>query len=392
MQSNKELSTFTLLLLISFPGVNAVLFTPALPDLAHFFAITSDAAQQTITLFLVGYAFGQLLYGPLANRFGRKPAMFGGIVLQIIGSLLCVASGLMHAFSLLVASRFLLALGSGVGLNLTFTMVNEHYHPDVARKKMSYLIMAFAIMPGVGVALGGLLNRYSGWIACFYAGALYGLLLLVLVSRLPETAKTLNREALTFTNLRRGYGCQFKNPRLIAGGLVMGFAGACLYVFAAEAPFVAIQLYGQSSSEYGFANLLPSVGLLAGSLFSASYSVSNTGRAAIRLGLTLKLASGLILLLAGFVFHSAWLAIFVPMILLYFSTAFIFANASSVAMHEVADISNASAVMSFINMGLVTLIVLSLQFYPTSSHLMPILFIFFACASSAVYYRWLRCP
>jgi DHA1 family bicyclomycin/chloramphenicol resistance-like MFS transporter len=145
----------TLLLLISFASVNAVLFTPALPTIAHYFGVAEDTAQQTITLFLIGYALGQLIYGPLANRFGRKPALYIGITLQILSSLLCVLAGVLNEFWLLVLGRFLLALGSAVGLKMTFTLVNESYEPKVASRKMSYLMLAFAITPGIGVAVGG---------------------------------------------------------------------------------------------------------------------------------------------------------------------------------------------------------------------------------------------
>jgi DHA1 family bicyclomycin/chloramphenicol resistance-like MFS transporter len=134
-----KLPFFTLLLLISFASVNAVLFTPALPNIAQFFGINEDVAQQTMTWFLVGYAFGQLLYGPLANRFGRKPALYMGISLQMYSSLLCVLAGYTHTFWLLAIGRFLLALGSGVGLKMTFTLVNECYEPKIASQKISYL-------------------------------------------------------------------------------------------------------------------------------------------------------------------------------------------------------------------------------------------------------------
>ena len=135
-----RLPFFTLLLLISFASVNAVLFTPALPNIAHFFRIGEDTAQQTITWFLVGYAIGQLLYGPIANRFGRKPALYAGISLQIVSSLLCVLAGVIHEYWLLVIARFMLALGSGVGLKMTFTLVNECYEPKIASQKISYLV------------------------------------------------------------------------------------------------------------------------------------------------------------------------------------------------------------------------------------------------------------
>jgi DHA1 family bicyclomycin/chloramphenicol resistance-like MFS transporter len=143
-----RLSFFILLPLISFASVNAVLFTPALPDITHFFAIKASLAQQTITWFLIGYALGQLVYSPMANRYGRKPALYVGIGLQIISSLACVLAGVLHVFWLLVIARFLQALGSGVGLKMSYTLLNDCYEPKVAGQKISYLMLAFAITPG----------------------------------------------------------------------------------------------------------------------------------------------------------------------------------------------------------------------------------------------------
>lgn len=248
-----KLPSITLLLLISFAAVNAVLFTPALPDIARYFQIGEETAQQTITWFLIGYALGQLLYGPLANRFGRKPALYLGISLQIISSLLCVLAGIINEYSMLVLARFILALGSGVGLKMTFTLVNECYEPKMASQKISYLMLAFAITPGLSIALGGILNTYYGWESCFYAGAIYGLILLILVTRLPETQTVLNLNALKIKYLLHEYATQFKNIQLIAGGLLMGTSTCFIYVFAAVAPFVAMNIFGMNSTEYGIA-------------------------------------------------------------------------------------------------------------------------------------------
>src|SRR5690606_17410179 len=115
----KKPSFTTLVLLISFATVNAVLFTPELPQLAELFKVSKDSAEQTVAWFLLGYAIGQLVYGPIANRLGRKPALYLGVGLQILSSLLCVLAGYLQNWSLLLVARFLLALGSGVGLMMT---------------------------------------------------------------------------------------------------------------------------------------------------------------------------------------------------------------------------------------------------------------------------------
>ena len=380
-----RLPFFTLLLLISFASVNAVLFTPALPNIAHFFGIGEDTAQQTITWFLVGYALGQLVYGPIANRFGRKPALYAGISLQIVSSLLCVLAGVIHEYWLLVIARFMLALGSGVGLKMTFTLVNECYEPKIASQKISYLMLAFAITPGLGVALGGILNTYYGWTSCFYAGAIYGLALLFFVAHLPETQKTLNLNALKMKHLVHEYSCQFKNIQLITGGLLMGGSTCFVYVFAAVAPFIAINIFGLNSAEYGMANILPPIGLILGSVVGARLSKKYSLESIIRAGILIASLGALLMLVAMFMHFPILFSLFLPMIIIYFGLCFILANASTIAMSHVSDKAHGSAVMNFINMGLATLVVLSVGLFPMKTLLLPAVYIILCIAMMGIF-------
>lgn len=385
MKTNPSLSFLTLLLMISFASVNAVLFTPALPNIAKYFAITDGVAQQTITLFLVGYALGQLIYGPIANRFGRKPSLYAGIILQIISSFLCVLAGVIHVYSLLVLGRFLLALGSGVGLKMTFTLINETHAPDSASQKLSYLMIAFAITPGLGVMIGGFLSSHFGWTSTFYAGAIYGVILLLLVMRLPETKKSLEYDALKWNHLVEGYAAQFKNFQLIAGGLLMGGATCFVYVFAALAPFIAINIMHMDTSTYGTANLLPPIGLILGSLFSAQLAKQYHHQLIVSLGIYIALVGSIIMLIFAFLQLSAVITLFLPMMFCYFGLALVFANASTIAMSSVTDKSHGSAVMNFTNMGLVTLVVLGLGELQIRTLLLPIIYVFICCFMFALY-------
>lgn len=379
------LSFLTLLLLISFASVNAVLFTPALPDIAKFFSISSSAAQQTITWFLIGYAIGQLIYGPLANRYGRKPALFAGIALQIISSLICVLSAELHSYAILVLGRFLLALGSAVGLQMTFTLVTEYYTPKVANQKVSYLMLAFAITPGLGIALGGFLNTHFGWTSCFYACAVYGVLLLCLTLRFPQFQHILNYDALKLKHLLHGYRIQFKNSQLVRYALLMGCSASFVYVFAALGPFIAIDLFHLSSNAYGYANILPSMGLVLGSLFSARLTLHYHLKSII-IGGIIVTSMGTLLMAITMLNHTAVLFfLFMSMVIIYFGIAFVIGNASAVAMSGAIDKANGSAVMSFINMGLTTIVVLSVGLLPVVALLLPIAFIVLCSAMLLIY-------
>lgn len=385
MLKTRELPFFTLLLMISFASVNAVLFTPALPDIAKYFAVSSNKAEQTVVWFLIGYALGQLIYGPIANRYGRKPALYIGISMQIVSSFLCVAAGMIHLFSLLLIGRLILALGSGVGLKMTFTLVNECNEPKKASQKISYLTLAFAITPGLGIALGGFLNEHLGWMSCFYAGGFYGFILLMFVTKLPETLKEPDLHAFELKHLINNYKIQFNNMRLIAIGLLMGGSTCFVYVFAALAPFIAINIFGMSSTHYGIISLLPSIGLLIGSLSAAHLTKRYSLELMIRCGIYIVSAGSIFMLVAVILKWSVLLSLFLPTLIVYFGICFILANASAIAMNRVTDKAHGSAVMSFLNMGFATVVVLSLGIFPMNEIILPIVYLIIASAMIGLY-------
>jgi len=388
MKTIIQLPFITLSLMISFASVNAVLFSPALPSIAKFFSISDITAQQTITWFLIGYALGQLVYGPIANRFGRKPALYAGITLQVASSFLCICAGYMHRYPVLVLGRFLLALGSGVGLKMTFTLVHECYDIKMASQTISYLMLAFAVTPGLGIALGGILTSHFGWVSCFYAGALYGLILLLLVGRLPETQKNLNYDALKLSHLLRGFSEQFKNFQLIAGGLLMGACTSFVYVFAAIAPFIAINTFGMSSAEYGIANILPPLGLILGSLYGAKLTNKYSLQSIILIGIYIVTAGVMTMGILLFAKIPILFSLFIPTIIIYFGLCLILANASSIAMNRSNDTAHASAVMSFINMGTATVIVLSMGIFTINIILLPAIYLMLIIFMMSMY-KWL---
>lgn len=374
--------------MISFASVNAVLFTPALPNIAAFFSISEVTAQQTITWFLIGYALGQLIYGPIANRYGRKPALYVGIAMQIASSLICVFTGYMHMYVLLVMGRFFLALGSGVGLKMTFTLVNECYDAKMANQKISYLMLAFAITPGLGVAIGGVLTSHYGWMSCFYAGAFYGLILLLLTTRLPETQKKVDYNALKLSHLIHGFSEQFKNSQLIAGGLLMGTCTSFIYVFAAMAPFIAINIFGMSSKEYGVANLLPPIGMVLGSLSSAKLVNKYSLQSIMLAGIYIAIMGVITMFILIYAKLPIIYSLFIPTIIIYFGLCHILANASSIAMSQANDKAHASAVMNFINMSTATIMVLGIGLFSVKALLLPIIFIVLSIFMMSMY-KWL---
>lgn len=389
MQHAKRQPQFViLLLLVTFGSVAAVLFTPALPSIQSFFGRSVGETQLTVTIYLIGYALGQLPYGPLANRFGRKRTLYMGISLSIFGSLLSAFSAPLHSFPLLVAARFLQALGACVGLKISFTMVGDSYNQTDATRIISRMVIAFAVMPGVGTAIGGWLTQLLNWESCFYFLALYGAIILWLSSRLPETAKSIDAQALTLPSIIQGYKETLKNKRLLICASMMGCGTAIVYVFASKSPFIGIKLIGMNPEVFGSYNLIPSVGMLLGS-FLASRLVGRfpffhllligiSGSFVATLSMLVPFALGTL---------NQWL-LFLPMFFIYASESIVYANVSSFGMTTAKNKSNASAILNFINMSTAFFaVLLSELIFPESALLMPVSFFFFFLL---MFFFWFR--
>ena len=364
---------FILLLLVSFASVGAVLFTPALPEITSFFHVSVGQAQITITAYLLGYALGQLPYGPLANRFGRKITLYIGISLAIVGSLLCAFSSPLKSFELLVIARFLQALGACVGLKISYTMIADVYNQKEATKIFSSVIIAFAIMPGVAVAIGGVLTQLLNWESCFYFLALFAAFVLWLSTKLPETAKTLDPNALNISSIIQGYKSKFKNKHLVISGLMIGCGSAVIYIFAAKSPFIGIDLIGLTPAAFGAYNLIPLVGMLLGAFCSAQLAGRISLFNLLLLGVTASLTATLTMLIPFSLGMLNALSLFLPMFLIYIAESLVFANISSFGLAHAKNKSNGSAILNFISLSVTVIaVLLSELIYPESAILLPV--------------------
>ncbi len=383
----KEPSIFTLLLLVSFSSISAVLFTPALPEIAQFFSVSHDRAQETITWFLIGYAFGQLPYGPLANRYGRKPPLIAALLLAIIGSLLCVVSGYVHQFWILLASRLIMALGTAAGLKMVFTIIGDSYSQSKAAKIIAYLIISFGIAPGIGIAIGGILTEKFQWMSCFYFLALYGILLLFLASRLPETSKKLDLHALEFAHIISGYWKQLKDFQVTLSAIIVGGGTAIIYIFAAEAPFLSIDQLKLTPTQYGLLNLIPPLGMIIGGIIATQLACYFKPVRTIGLSLGVMFFGSLAMLIA-FNYQINVLSIFLPMPFIYIGEALMYPNATSLAISRTEDVSHASAIMNFINifMGVIGMLVIE-RVYKLTNLMMPLTFVGVVIVMILVYFQ-----
>jgi len=375
LTSQKAPSLFILLLLVSFASVSAVLFTPGLPQIAHQLGISDAASQLTITVFLIGYTFGLLPYGPLSDRFGRKPTVYLGILIAILGCFLVLLVEKFHSFPLLLIGRLLTALGSCVGLKIAFTMVGDTYQHGKATKMISYMMLSFAIAPALAIGVGGFLTTHFGWSSCFYFQTVYSIFLLIMTIYLPETCKEKDFNALAVKTIARNYLEKIKNKKLITCALMMGCGASIIYLFAAVAPFIGIEKIGLSPDHYGLLNLIPPIGLIVGSLLANYLSEKKEQLPVMLLGSIIAIAFTalmLVLFLLGIV--NVW-TLFLPMPFIYIGESLVYANASSLILTHAKNKSYASATMGFLTMGSCAITLLLAGWIPShSAVIMPFIF------------------
>lgn len=388
--SGKEPPILSLTLLSAFAVMGAILMTPALPAIAQYFNISVGSTQLTVTTFLLGYALGQLIYGPIANRLGRKPAFYIGIAIATLGSVFSILASPVESFHLLIVGRLLEALGSSAGLVVCFTLINDFYYPKEARHVTGLMMVAFAIVPGIAIAIGGILTQYVNWQACFYFLLLYGLLLIYPAISLPETMSQRDPHALHYQYLFKNYGKMLLNKKLVGYSLCSGFSSGCIYVFGADGPFIGIHLLHIAPATYGLLGLTPFIGTLLGCLINIRLTRVDT-KPMLKIAFFLELIAALIML-SSFIFHLITLTtLLLPMGLLCIGHAILTSTALSLAMTQTEDRANGSAIMNFVAMSMPVLMTFLLGILHTSAAwIMPFIFLIALGLMLIVYIMLLR--
>jgi len=334
------------MVLFSFVSIAAVVFTPGLPELVSDFHLSSNETQWVMTIFLVGTAFGRLPYGPLANRFGRRKTLFLGLWISCIGTALVLFA---DSYFILCAGRLIQALGCAVALKIGYTMVGDLHAGAVATKVLSYSMLAYAILPGIGTSISGFLIHSYGWRGGEWFFLAFTLIWMLSCFCLPETLREKDIHALKVKRIAIGYANQFMNPFLVLWGCLMGLSTAILFIFSQEAPFIAIEIVGLTAQEYGLMYLIPACGIAAGSLLTAWLADRVSPMRGMLLGILVILA-GTVLMGISFLSHRiTGLALFLPQVIIQIGDALLYTFASSNALSEAKDKSNAAAIMLFIN-------------------------------------------
>lgn len=352
-----------LLSYISIASVSAAIITPALPEIQAHFALNLGTVEWVVSAFLIGYVGGQLIYGPLANQFGRLKALRMGLIINILGIVICLVALIVDVYWLLIIGRLITALGAASGLACTFMLINE-WLPEFLRKTaMAYSVLSFAFGVGFAVMLGGVITEYWCWQGCFWFLLVHGLSMLWGTCIFSETLVT--PKPIHVHTIIRDYGQALSSSTLVIFSLVVGCCSAISYCFSAAGPQISKDLLKLSAAEYGYWNSLNIIGMLLGGLFVKQLITSLSAKSVIAIGfLGVALGIGNLGMIWGTGSQSA-LWFFLTTASLYFFSSLLFSGGSLVASNALPDKASAAAMMSFVNMCFATLCVILMGYLVT---------------------------
>lgn len=299
-----------LLTLITFSGTLAMhIFVPALPEAAHALNASMGSMQLTMSVYILGLAFGQLAYGPLSDRFGRRPVLMAGLVLYAAAGL---AAALVPDVHSLIVARLLQALGGCAGLVIGRAIVRDTALPQEAARRMAVMNLMVAVGPGAAPLIGGALASSLGWRSIFFALALLGVVNLLFSWRLLPESKA-SAAGNKPSSLARNYGRLLVSPSFLGYAVGGGCATTSMYAFIGASPFIFAHQLHRPDYEVGIYPAIVLAGVWIGSVAATRLiPISPIDRLAVWANLLSVTASFVLLgsLLAG---HLSVLSIIVPM-------------------------------------------------------------------------------
>jgi DHA1 family bicyclomycin/chloramphenicol resistance-like MFS transporter len=341
-----------LALLIAMSGVSSLslnILVPAIPGLVAKFAAEPADVQLTVSLYLMGLAVAQLIFGPLSDRFGRRPVVLAGLALATAAS-----TGAIFATSIasLVVARVAQSLGASSGQTIGRAIIRDLYDREHAASMIGLVTSVVVLMPMAAPLIGGILDTLFGWEAIFvFSAALTFAVFAWAVLTLPETRKFSSGERGHF---RADLAALAASPRFFGYALCAGLGSAPFFSFLGGAPHVVVSMLGHTSAEYGLWFFVPSIGFMAGN-FAVSRLTSRFGiDALIWWGIVFTIVGGLISVFAYLVLPGWDMAtIFLPQVIVGFGNGLLLPTSVAGAVSIRPQVAGtASGLTGFIQMAI----------------------------------------
>jgi DHA1 family bicyclomycin/chloramphenicol resistance-like MFS transporter len=333
---------FTLLLgvLVALTALGMDLFLPSVPLIASAFGTEPGSAQLTVTSYLAGLAIGQLAWGPVSDRFGRKPVLLAGLALFLASS---AGGAAAQSAETVVLMRFAQGIGMSSGPVIARSIVRDLYAREQAAHLLARMMAVFGLIPVAAPLIGGQAIALSGWPAVFWTFAAIALALLAAVGLgLRETAPA-ERPSIAPARIATSYALLLGDARFRASLATMLPAQLGIIAFVSSSALAMVQFLKLSPTEFSVLFAAVMLGQIAGGITGSRLGAGLGMGRMVQLGAGLVLAGGLLLAALALVGAPHWSAVVLPMVLYIFGCAFMIPNSTAAALSPFPQMAGAAS-------------------------------------------------
>jgi len=326
------------------------MYLPALPQMANDFGVSTQMVANSLPAYFLGLAIGQLIYGPVSDRIGRKKPLYFGLSLYIIASLLCVFANSEWS---LIAARVLQALGGCVGVVIARAAIRDRLDMQASAQAFASMMIVTTIAPIIAPSLGALVLSFSSWHSIFAFLMVVGLGSLCCVHFFfEETLDPKRRLKLNFNQVLNLYGAILQDSSFRRPMFVGCFAGAVLFCYISASAAILMDGYGLNQQVFAYAFGANAVGIMLFSTLNKRLAQKLSVFQRLKLGSFLQSAGVGLLLVAGSMTHAPLYIVCAGMFLAVAAIGFTGPNAMAIAMSEQgARAGTASAIMGSMQFG-----------------------------------------
>lgn len=363
---NQKSTTYIVLVLGALTAIGPFsidMYLPGFPAIAEDLNTSIAEVQLSLASFFVGLSLGQLFYGPITDRFGRKPPLYVGLSIYILASVACIWAPSAEA---LIVLRFVQALGGSVGMVVSRAMVRDLYPPEETAKIFSLLMLVMGVAPIIAPTLGGMLVTYAGWQSIFLALAIISFAaLLGMRLALPETRQPTPSISLHPKIVLKDYWAIFKNRQFIVYVIVGGMTAGGMFAYISGSPFVFIEMHQVTEAQFGWIFGANAFGLIMAGQVNRLWLRKNTTAQIIRIVNAAQLIVGALLVFYAFTLWGG-LPMLITLVFVYMALiGFIFPNKTALALAPFAkNAGAASALMGslqFVFAGILSAVISALH-------------------------------
>lgn len=327
------------------------MYLPGFPAIARDLNTTVAKVQLSLSSFFVGISIGQLFYGPLLDRFGRKKPLYFGIGLYLISSIGCT---LAQSVESLILFRFLQALGGCVGMVAARAMIRDLFPVSEIAKVFSLLMLVIGVSPLLAPTMGGYITALLGWQYVFITLTIMSALILAAIHfALPESRKPDKTISLKPKPILKSYLKVLKHPQFLTYTLTGSIAASGLYAYIAGSPYIFMEIFKVTEQQYGWIFALIAVGIIGASQLNSILLRRFMSEDIIVAALLCQAATGILLVIGAWSGQTGLYSTIFLIFIFLCCQGFTFPNSSALALTPFSkNAGSASALMGSIQMAL----------------------------------------